>query len=417
MTRSAKLLGTPSPLHEVIGETPAGEAQLDGARLLILFPHLTSPGGAMTYTLKLAEMLAGRGATVAILTLRADPAKYLAPAGVEILSLQGPLTSSLSYWGLLPFWQLRLNSRIAAWRPDVIVPQVFPANWWGWLYKLTHRDSRLIWICHEPSAFIHSHEWIRALRPLWKSMLALALRPFLAAIDVALARNCDRIVANSRFTASEMRRVYGVSPDAIAYPGIELSAYSGATGPKGRDILTVARLTGFKRIDFLLEVFARVLKVYPDLLFHIVGTGEDEELLRKRAQGLGITSSVLFHGSVDDPTLASLYRRSAIFLHGAVGEPFGMAPMEAIAWGTPVVAHRSGGPMEFVTESCGRLVDSLEVAEWASEITDYLALLWAQEGYRDQVRTSARDFDWSSTLKPAVRAIAALCAGGDGEKR
>jgi glycosyltransferase involved in cell wall biosynthesis len=110
--------------------------------------------------------------------------------------------------------------------------------------------------------------------------------------------------------------------------------------------------------------------------------------------------------------LRELYRRSSLFLHGTIGEPFGMAPLEAIACGTPVVAHRSGGPAEFVTSESGRLIDSLEVADWAKEIASYLDLLRSDPDFPERVRECARRFDWPLTLRPAVEIIAEQCAEG-----
>jgi hypothetical protein len=86
-----------------------------------------------------------------------------------------------------------------------------------------------------------------------------------------------------------------------------------------------------------------------------------------------------------------------------------MAPLEAIASDTPVVAHRSGGPAEFVTEECGRLVDSREKAEWVREITIYLGILRADHDYPNRVRECSKRFDWRVTLRPAVEVIAGLC--------
>jgi glycosyltransferase involved in cell wall biosynthesis len=254
--------------------------------------------------------------------------------------------------------------------------------------------------------------WIRALRPWWKSLLARFLRPFLKMVDVALARYNDRTIANSRFTASEMERVYGLVPDGIACPGIDFSSLPVEEGQKKRSIITVARLTKFKRVDFLLKVFAEVLKAHPDLTYHIIGTGEEESALREWARQLGVESRVVFHGAAKDAALFELCRRSTLFLHGSIGEPFGMAPLEAIACGTPVVAHRSGGPAEFVTAECGRLVGSLEVADWAAEVTAYLEDLFSHPDFPVRVRECAHRFDWPESLRPAVEVIAGLWAEG-----
>jgi glycosyltransferase involved in cell wall biosynthesis len=377
---------------------------LRGARILILFPHLVIVGGALNYTLRLADQLCAHGAEVAILSLRANRA-FKFPEGLEVITLDGPLTSNLGYWLFYPLWQARINRAISSWQPDVLVPQVFPSNWWGWIYKRKHPGTKVVWVCHEPSAFIHSLAWIRAIRPWWKSLLARVLRPLLSIVDVSLAQYCDRIVANSRFTAAAVEQVYGLTPDGVAYPGIDYSSFAGGGSPKEWSIITVARLTEFKRVDFLLEVFSNVLAVHPDLTYHIVGTGEQEVALRALAGQFGLGSRVVFHGTATDLALGELYRRTSLFLHGAIDEPFGMAPLEAIAYGTPVVAHNSGGPTEFVTEECGRLIDSLAVADWASEISSYLHHLRNDPEFPDRVRECARRFDWAVTLQPAVEII------------
>jgi len=390
--------------------TQANKGDLDGKRILLLFPHMIQQGGALAYTLKLAEQFLRRSATVAILTLREKRGMFRLPGGLEVITFDGPLTSSFYYWLLFPYWQRKINQAVTAWRPDVLVPQVFPANWWGWLYKRKHPNLKLVWICQEPSAFIHSMAWIKTLKPWWKCLLARMLRPFLQRVDLALARCSDRIIANSLFTAGEVERVYGYVPDAIACPGIDFAAFSIGNGPRERAIISVGRLTSFKRVDFLLRVFSEIIKVHPDLTYHIVGTGQEEPALRQLALQLGIASRVVFHGEATDATLLSLFQRSLLFLHGSIDEPFGMAPLEAIACGTPVVAHRSGGPAEFVTAACGRLVASLEVADWAREVVSCLEALYNDEMSPARVRECARRFDWRVTLRPAMENITGLFA-------
>ena len=388
---------------------PFEKNELAGKRLLILFPHMTMPGGALNYTLKLAEFLSKKGATVAILTLRNDP-KYTGCPGVELLCLDGPVTSSIWYWGLLPFWQMRLNARITEWQPDLLIPQIFPANWWGWLYKRSHPKLKLMWVCHEPSAFIHSPAWIAALRPYWKRWLASALRPLLAAIDMRLSRHTDGLLANSKHTAAMAQKVYDRGADAIIYPGIDMTLFRPGKYKDRAGIVTVAQLTRFKRIDFLLRVFAQVSEKHDHLVFNIVGRGEHEKSLRALAGELSIASRVIFHGSLDDESLARLYQRSQLFLHGSIEEPFGMAPLEAIASGTPAIAHRSGGPQEVIDLSCGRLIDSLSVEAWSAEVSQLLFTLKRQPEYFDRVSLRAESFAWQNTLAPVVPIIQHLCA-------
>lgn len=377
-----------------------------GDRVLILFPHMVMPGGALQYALKLAEELQASGSTVGIVTLRADLSRFSPPSGVELISLHGPLTSSLWYWLFLPYWQHRLNRAIQKWHADIVVPQVFPANWWGWLYKRKHPGTKLVWICQEPSAFIHSSAWINALTPWWKSMVARFLQPVLSRLDIRFARQCDAAIANSAFTADNLEQIYGFPAAGIATPGLDALEFTDCHWPRKPEIITVARLTKFKRIDFLLEVFRGLLRDYPQLRYNIVGSGEEEGSLREKAIQLGIQSSVQFHGAVDNHALASLYHRSSLFLHGARNEPFGLAPLEAIASGTPVVAHQSGGIREFVDDRCGRLIDSTDPAVWSKRCAEYLKDISSNKDYYEGVQKCARNFGWSDTLKPALEIIA-----------
>src|SRR4030065_2215527 len=76
--------GDSHPYKVPVGKgEPMGATQpLAGTRILILFPHLVVPGGALNYTLHLTELLLERDATVAILTLRAEPGQITLPPGV-----------------------------------------------------------------------------------------------------------------------------------------------------------------------------------------------------------------------------------------------------------------------------------------------------------------------------------------------
>ena len=338
--------------------------------------------------------------------------KYPFPQGVQLIDMSGPVTSSLRYWLLFPLWQRRLNKKIKNWQPDVIVPQVFPSNWWGFIYKRLHPSIKLVWICHEPSAFIHSAEWIGGLKPFWKRALAHTMKPLLSPIDVFLSRYSDAIVANSHFTANLVFQTYGRDVDAVAYPGIDYRFFSDVSVAKQQALITVAHLTRYKRVDFLLRVFAMIKEVYPDLTYHIVGDGDDIDNLKALAADLGLGNSVIFHGRFSHAKVAELNSAALLFMHGSINETFGMAPLEAIACGTPVLAHRSGGPREFVKEHCGRLVDSLDAEVWAKEAGKCLKFFYEGRDRRCDVRAKARDFDWSITLRPAIQTISVMAKSG-----
>ena len=238
------------------------------------------------------------------------------------------------------------------------------------------------------------------------------MRPLLASIDIRLSRYAEKIVVNSRYTASMVERIYHRQADAVAYPGIDLDRFQPCDIAMKQDaFITVAKLTKFKRVDFLLRVFSLLLQRHKQFIYHIVGQGEEEEFLRKLAGQLGIADKVIFHGSLDNRQLAVLLGKAKLFLHGSVAEPFGMAPLEAIACNTPVIAHRSGGPVEFVNDSCGLLLDTLSEKKWCRAIDDFLVRLKTDQDYFSNVAAQARKFSWDMTLAPALQLIAGAASG------
>ncbi|HDS15622.1 MAG TPA: glycosyltransferase family 1 protein [Proteobacteria bacterium] len=370
--------------------------QLQNKRVLILFPHLVIPGGALIYTLRLAEQLQQRGAEVAILTLRHEPRQIQISAAIEVIAHpHGPLTSSLSFWLSWPVWQHWIVRKIRNWNPDLLISQVFPSNWWGWLAKRVLPQIPLLWVCHEPSAFIHSEIWIRVLQPVWKSRLALSLRPFLAHADRRLSKYGDAVVANSRFTAEQVKRVYDLKVAAIANPGVILDDFPGRRAARSNLLLTVAHLSGFKRIDFLLQVFAGILERQPHLRLAIVGDGEKMTALKQFATTLQIAGQVDFHGRLHHSEIVRLYTGAALYMHGGVEEAFGMALIEALAGGCPVLAHASGGPLEIVTPDTGRLMPNLDPMAWSKAA---IALLEQDDAQTALLcRKRAADFSWKQT--------------------
>ncbi len=384
------------------GNASAGNGSLEGKRILILFPHMVQFGGALSYTLQVAKGLRERGSEVGILTM-CYSTTIEPPEDIEVQTLVGPLTSSLFYWALFPYWQWRLHRAIRNWQPDVLLPQVFPANWWGWIYKCLHPNAKLVWVCHEPSAFIHSKAWIKALKPRWKSWLGLILRPLLARIDRTLAQYSDAIVANSQFTAGACRDIYGIEPVGVAYPAVDHAVFHPDPAvTKQPQLVTAAHLSRFKNIDFLLKVFARTQQAHPDLSFVVVGRGEAREELRQLALDLGIADRVTWKENLPATELADLYRSSLLFIHGSRYEPFGMAPLEAISCGTPVLAHASGGPKEFVNETNGALMDTVDETEWSQAIERLLKL---NEPLPAQIARTTASFTWSNTTAAIAQAL------------
>jgi glycosyltransferase involved in cell wall biosynthesis len=162
------------------------------------------------------------------------------------------------------------------------------------------------------------------------------------AIDWLAVRRSAKLVANSRYTANRLRQLYGREADAVIYPGVDLTLFRPGRS-NATYAVTVGRLSPEKGLDRLLDIWRDL----PDLPLHIIGSGDpalEHELRALAPQG------VHFRGRLTSTDLADAYRGAALAVFAPHGEEFGMAPLEAMASGIPVVAWRDGGLQETVLD-------------------------------------------------------------------
>ncbi len=177
----------------------------------------------------------------------------------------------------------------------------------------------------------------RGLRGLVLRLVLHRLRMW----DVRAAAGVDHFVANSAFVARRILKAYRREADVI-HPPVDTDFFTPG-GTRGEEYVAVSRLFGYKRVDLLLEAFARM----PRRRLVIVGDGPMRDRLRAAAP-----ANVEFCAGLPAEALRDLLRRARAFVFPAI-EDFGIAPVEALACGTPVVALRRGGAAETVEASTG----------------------------------------------------------------
>jgi phosphatidylinositol alpha-1,6-mannosyltransferase len=177
-----------------------------------------------------------------------------------------------------------------------------------------------------------------------------------------------RMVTLSHFTARMSIAVHGVSEDRISviHPAVDPVLLSQAQAPDGAQerrgtmLLTVARLSAqecYKGCDVVISALPAVISDAGPVHYTIVGDGDDRPRLQGLARDRGVSGSVTFAGTVQRDNLATWYRASDIFVMpsiaeqratGWTGEGFGIAYIEAAAFGRPVIAGSGGGAPEAV---------------------------------------------------------------------
>jgi len=210
---------------------------------------------------------------------------------------------------------------------------------------ITGPDQLHVSYVHSPIRYAWDlqHQYLResGLTSGFKSMLARAALHYMRLWDHRTANGVDEFLANSRFIARRIQKVYR-RPATVIYPPVDLSRFT-LNEQKEDYYLTASRMVPYKCIPIIVEAFAAM----PSRRLVVVGDGP--ELRRVRAAA---TPNVEVRGYCDTDELISLMQRARAFVFAAE-EDFGITPVEAQACGTPVIGYGKGGSLETVRGQLG----------------------------------------------------------------
>lgn len=304
--------------------------------------HSPVSGGIRTYLNAKAGWAAANGQGHAAVVTGARPARgHIGPS--PLVAVRGYTPSRR--WGyrlaVRPDGMLRAIDGLA---PDVVVlhdTQSFPHTVARWAAP---RGVPVV-------LFVHSDLGIAAagLPPPLRGAAAWALgrvqRRGLRAPRVVLVASEEsraRIAPQARVTV--LVSPLGVDLEPFASAGPDPAVRARLAEPGEALLLYAGRLSSEKRVDLLPPALARVGR--PARLV-IAGTGAAEGRVRRAAREAGVEDRVRFLGYVGDRVrLAGLMATADVFVHPSPHEPFGLAPLEALAAGCRVVAPRTGGTGE-----------------------------------------------------------------------
>ncbi len=171
-------------------------------------------------------------------------------------------------------------------------------------------------------------------------------------------RRCQHIIIPSESMRDTLVNNYGLKNNFTVIPtGVDLEAYRTANGEKIRKkrrwekdmvMISIGRLAPEKNWPTLLHAAALVLKDIPQFRFVLIGDGPDRKSLEDLAKELGIQKRVTFTGSLSFAETPSYMKAANLFGFASITETQGLATLEAMAAGLPVVAVDASGTRDIL---------------------------------------------------------------------
>ncbi|MGH7523276.1 MAG: N-acetyl-alpha-D-glucosaminyl L-malate synthase BshA [Gemmatimonadales bacterium] len=210
----------------------------------------------------------------------------------------------------------------------------------------------------------------------------------------------DGVTAVSRFLRDETYRAFGcVQCELAVIPNFvnvaeyrpDVATPRDSLVPVGHKLLVhVSNFREVKRVRDVIRIFARLRRALPATLM-LVGDGPDRNETEQEARDLGVSEDVHFLGRLD--AVAPLLAAADLFVLPSQTESFGLAALESMACGTPVLATNVGGLPEVITDGVEGLLEPVgSVEAMARRATDLLKDAVAHSRMREAALARARQF-------------------------
>jgi len=270
---------------------------------------------------------------------------------------------------------------------------------------------------------IHAHDWMTfpagcAIAELTGKPLVVHVHstefdrsgehphPGISEIERVGIHAASAVICVSRMTKATVVARYGVPHgttevvyNGIATPDAMVPRSKKAVGD--RIVLFLGRVTMQKGPEYFVAAAKKVLQKVNDVKFVIAGAGDMLHRMIEQVASLGIGHKVLFTGFLRGSEVDRAYERANLYVMPSVSEPFGIAPLEAIRHGVPVLLSRNSGVSEVIRHALK--VDFWDIDEMANKIIGVLRYPPLGATLCEQAAKEIRGLTWHRAAAACVR--------------
>lgn len=219
--------------------------------------------------------------------------------------------------------------------------------------------------CHAPTHYYWNRydSYIKnpgfgILNPLARLGLKVLLKP-MRKWDLKAAQRPDYMIANSTFTQAQIKKYYH-RDSTVIHPPVEIEKFLGGKTLPRHGMVITGRHVSYKRFDLAIQACTLL-----GLPLNVLGTGPETSKLKRMA---GPTIS--FKGYVSDTEIVEILKSAEAFLFPGLDD-FGLAPVAAMAAGTPVIAYKDGGSLDYVNKDTGLFFEKPSVQSLVKALQEF----------------------------------------------
>lgn len=254
--------------------------------------------------------------------------------------------------------------------------------------KKSRKEQIHISYIHTPPRFLYGLKGEMRKRSFWYWKLFLyPLDSYLRYMDQRFAQRPDYLLCNSKVVQDRIKKIYHRNATIInPFPAMQVSEkeFESNKDSKGSYYLSLGRLAEYKHIDLIVKTCGE-----NNIPLKVAGTGPELDKIKSVAKQY---KSVEVLGFVTDEKKKELYKNSIAGIYAVEDEDFGMAPLEPMLYGKPVIAYKSGGYLETVNSGINGIffdeLTELSIFDALNKLTKYT---WNKDKIRESALLFSKD--------------------------